>query len=325
MRRLKTTRQVNTPRLTTRTSKPGRDWLALASELSRDLKSGAWKGHHSSPATWLSEVGKTVGYSPATLRRQIRIWEFLSQHLGKKSLSRLRTSKAPMATLEVLMRMNELVPIKAQKLLNKVIAGEISYRKLKAQYDEIIGSSSGRVNPRQIAPRRQSKFVESLVEYVQTHEEQFLFHKSREFVRNVRTRIRGFPYPLPELVATGTNEEGIEFVDGFDFRLITRNQSPSDLVKIVEAINLRAIFVTHYWVFIQEARNQKVAHALMEIEPSVLTPTIGIVSVRSDLKDKTISEESIEILQRPTWGGGRKKPTFYKSLVRQITLFPEKY
>lgn len=309
----------------------GSQWLKSAAHLARVLDSGSWRSRYPSEALWYRHMSETQGYNAATLRRQVRLLRFLERQLGHKKLSALGSSHIPMGALELLMRMRELSPARADALFDEVMTGAVSYRSLKAEYDLLVRNAGRRASPRQQAPRRAARFEENVAKFIQKYPDPYVGQRQAKFFRTSQNRLPGFPFELADLSAVLLDGENNAIgIVGFDIRLISgeKNSASTSVSRILESIGFRADFFQVYWTFIQEDRGNNVAARLAEYLQLAGRGAVGVVSVEPDAAEGLPTRGRVSILKLPSLEGpvvGRSEAQrrVIDSLNRVESLAPE--
>lgn len=275
-------------------------WFHVAEAVRGGLKNEAWKGGFPSRAAWLEEAAKAAGYTASTLRRLVRVLDYLEGAVSSGRLTALRTTNLPIGALEILMRMHELAPGRAKALLDEALSGALSYRHLRGEYDQLVHERARGAPPRMFAPRLFKQFEDDAVRLVEENVQRFVGEGDVRFVRDFRGLPDDFPLAEPDLIAIKQTEMGIKFVDGFEFRLIRDSRArPVVTNRLLEESVFRSSFYRRYWVMIQEEIHEGVAELLREHLLTFGCLSVGVVSILPKGEEPLTSEEMFDVILEP--------------------------
>lgn len=291
-------------------------WFYIAEAVKEGLKNEAWKGGFPSRAAWLEEAAKAAGYTASTLRRLVRVLDYLEGAVSSDRLAALRTTNVPIGALEILMRMHELAPDRAKALLDEVLSGDLSYRQLRGEYDQLVQERARGAPPRMFAPRLFKQFEDDAVRLVQENVQRFVGEGDVELVRDFRGLLDDFPLAKPDLIAIKQTETRIKFVDGFEFRLIRDSRALSVVTnRLLEETVFRSSFYRRYWIMIQEEIHEGIAELLRERLLMFGRLSVGVVSVSPKGVEPLTSEEMFDVVLDPQ---GPPVPDFRKMFISAL-------
>lgn len=275
-------------------------WFYIAEAVKEGLKNETWKEGFPSRAAWLEEAAKAAGYTASTLRRLVRVLDYLEGAVSSDRLTALRTTNLPIGALEILMRMHELAPARAKALLDEALSGALSYRRLRGEYDKLVHERARGAPPKMFAPRLFKQLREDAVRLVEENAQRFVGEDDVELVRYFRGLLDDFPLTKPDLIAVKRTETGIKFVDGFEFHFIRALPGRNILRNfIIEAIAFRASFYRRYWILIQEEVHEGIAELLRERLLMYERFSVGIVSILPRGAELLTSEEMFDVILEP--------------------------
>lgn len=275
-------------------------WFHVAEAVREGLNNEVWKERFSSRAAWLVEAAKAAGYTASTLRRLVRVLDYLEGAVSSGRLAALRTTNLPIGALEILMRMHELAPGRAKALLDEALSGALSYRHLRGEYDQLVHERARRAPPKMYSPRLMRQFEDDATLLVEQNLLRFVGDDDAELVRDPRVSLDELPLTRPDLIAIKRTEMGIKFVDGFEFHFI-RAIFERNMLKnfIIEAIAFRASFYRHYWIIIQEEIQGGAAEMLRERLLKLGRFSVGIVSILPMEKEPLENKEKFQVILEP--------------------------
>lgn len=276
------------------------DWFRVAEIVREGIRKEAWKEESLSRAVWLEDAAKAAGYTAATLRRLVKALDFLKGMVTPKRLTTLRTTNIPIGALEILMRMHELAPDRAKTVLDKTLSGELSYRQLKGEHDQLVHERARRAPPKMFSPRLFRQFEDRAVHLVEENVQGFVGDDDVVLTRDPRVSLDELPLTRPDLIAIKRTETGIKFIDGFEFHYIRTTLGQSMLKNfIVEAIAFRASFYRHYWIIIQEEIQGKAAEILRERLLKLGRFSVGIIYILPVEKEQPANKEKFKVILEP--------------------------
>lgn len=274
-------------------------WFYIAEVVRKGLKSEVWKEGFPSRAAWLEEAAKAAGYTASTLRRLVRVLDYLEGAVSSDRLTALRTTDLPIGALEILMRMHELAPARAKALLDEVLSGDLSYRQLRGEYDQLVHERARGAPPKMFAPRLMRQFDDDAARLVKENVQRFVGEGDVDLVRYFRGLLVDFPLAKPDLIAIKRTEAGIEFIDGFEFCFIREIAGRRMLYPLLEATAFRASFYRRYWVMIQEEVHGGIAELLRERLLMFERFSVGVVSILPKGEEPLTSEETFDVILEP--------------------------
>lgn len=275
-------------------------WFYIAEAVKEGLKNETWKEGFPSRAAWLEEAAKAAGYTASTLRRLVRVLDYLEGAVSSDRLTALRTTNLPIGALEILMRMHELAPSRAKALLDEALSGDLSYRQLRGEYDQLVHERARGAPPRMFAPRLFKQFEDDAVRLVDENVQRFVGEDDVELVRYFRGLLDDFPLAKPDLIAIKRTETRIKFVDGFEFRLIRDSRALSVVTnRLLEETAFRSSFYRRYWIMIQEEIHEGVAELLRERLLMLGYLSVGVVSILPKGEEPLTSEETFDVILEP--------------------------
>ena len=273
-------------------------WFHVAEVVRESLKNETWKEGFPSRAAWLVEAAKAAGYTASTLRRLVRVLDYLEGAVSSDRLTALRTTNMPIGALEILMRMHELAPARAKGLLDEALSGALSYRRLRGEYNQLVHERARGAPPKMFAPRLFKQFEDDAVRLVKENVQRFVGEGDVDLVRYFRGLL-DFPLAKPDLIAIKRTETGIKFIDGFEFRLIREGRGLHMVNHLLEETTFRSSFYRRYWIMIQEEIHEGIAELLRERLLMFERFSVGVVSILPRGAEPLTSEETFDVIIEP--------------------------
>ncbi len=259
------------------------NWLVLAEAIRDGLNGETWKraGKYRSVAAWLKDVSDREGYAPASLRRMGRIFDYLESRLDTSQLRRLKSSgDAPLAALEILVRLSELPGDPSKQYLAAVLSGSVTFRQLRNIYGER-AKKRGPLNVRSEGIRRLKELEQEIYNLIGPD----VIHLSgREFMRIPEPHVffrreRRFPYSLPDFVSYRLTPKGEMTFDGFEIRLTGLEGKVFQLNYVLALACFHARFFRHYWLILADLKSSSLVDNICGYLQELKLMTVGLIHV----------------------------------------------
>lgn len=274
-------------------SKP--HWIVVASQVEEIRQSGAWRLAYNSPTEWLEAAAKAANLTPNTLRRFLAAFRYLkTKQAADSSIDLFSGSSAfDIGAIELIKRIGDISPSKADEYLTQHMKEDVSYRDIKRGYDLIVVNppyaTSATANPDagKLGLRRTHDVKKRLADVVQ---KQIGDLSDTEDAKVLPGRYE-FEFASPDVVAVGSKEFSVDFVDGFEFKRLGTKVAPSALRRAIADIAFAATFFRRYWVFI-DADHEAASALNTSIEK------LGLLSVGIAFAPEPAAKK-LKILRRP--------------------------
>lgn len=241
-----------------------KDWREVSGIVSEILQSRAWREEYPTPTAWLEAASEVSGYSSAILRRMCAVRSFLENvkdDFGAPQILTDNTTRAPIATMEILKRVHDIDASKAKELFDKILLGKVSHREVQAAYQDMLGPSpfgGGKGLPRDSAQnvsmgnkfgkRAAHEFLQIAASIVES--------KLQVLTRDAQARFYfqqfKFNFAAPDAVALRMKGNGIEWIDAFDMRYMTGALARRKRNQLLAEIAFGATFFRNYWVIVEK-------------------------------------------------------------------------
>ena len=293
-------------------SKPS--WIVVAKKAEEIRSSGKWSPDYASPTEWLEAVAEVSGYTVNTIRRFIASLNFV-ESLDEKTRATvfdpvLGGGTLPMASVELLKRMHDVVPAEADKLLRGFSKKKMTVREIRDYYDSIIRRSQPEsfsviignppYGPRGQFPapdagklglRRAYQDKKVLTEIIRKEIANF---SEADSVMVFSDRYE-FDFVSPDAVAVAQKDFSISFVDGFEMKKIGEKTPPGFFKRAIAEIVFSATFFRRYWVLVEgkEDDAKVLSSALIKLDAS----SVGVALVNLDRRIVSIHRKPTALPQ----------------------------
>lgn len=224
-------------------------WLSTADAALATLQQEQWRQTHPSANDWIADTASRSGYTVNAFRRHIRVAEFLRARTPAEAWPALLRQSPPFGTLELIQRLFDVAPEKADQLLPQAVRGELTFRALRALYQEAQQGVIHSDGKKHFANRSQKFFLHAR-SAIQKYQQDFFGALTRGIQIEWMTSIRGFPYAKPDLIAVGrrSDQSHPEFVDAFELKLFGADDSKHVLLKTLQQVSLMEGFFRQLWL-----------------------------------------------------------------------------
>lgn len=287
-------------------SKPS--WILVAKEAEEIRRSGKWSPDYASPTEWLEAVAEVSGYTVNTIRRFIASLNFI-ESLDEKTRVMvfdpvLGGGTLPMASVELIKRMHDVLPAEANKVLRDYTKDKMTVRELRDRYDSVIRRSRPEPmmiigNPPYISKEKFSTPDAGKLGLRRAYQDKkVLTEIIRKEIANlseadgvkVFSDRYEFDFVSPDAVAVAQKDFSISFVDGFEMKKLGEKTPPGVFKKAIAEIVFSASFFRRYWLFLEGTETD--AKALTSALVALEADSVGVALI--DLERK-----QIRILRKP--------------------------
>jgi hypothetical protein len=244
-------------------------------------------------------LAKTTGYSENMLRRMELADRFVStvaEQPGSElhafdptcgTGSFLRTALS-MSKVEVAKRTYDIDKSKGLTILRDIIRDDPPLETLKDRYNVVV-SDPPYPGARKAAPRDLLSYEKALFSTILDNLEEFVGDREAQAYFKRFT----FQFAGPDAVAVGVRSDnyGIEFVDGFEFRRISGDAPKSMFNRAIADLALSSTFFRAYWVAMNEDDREP---------PEVTVDALNELGLMSVGLFRRKNGNEIEIVRRPT-------------------------
>ncbi|WP_370153697.1 hypothetical protein [Ferrovibrio sp.] len=248
-------------------------WVLVAAATSSVAKAGTWRGKYRSETDWLNDAAKAADVTANTLRRYLTAAEFFRKQAPEAYLN-LTTGRVKsdvpdpkFGTVEIIKRIHDISPDKSKSALAAHLADNLTFRAAQEQYsslfkpiiDPFAGSGVNFVygNPPYSAVGDYGKTASRLVHAGRNklHE---LIEACHEITAGIGSGARPpyvvlrdrhrFRYISPDVIAVGTKNSQLAFIDGFNLRRIAVGSSRTAINRLISDTAFYSSFFRHYWL-----------------------------------------------------------------------------
>jgi hypothetical protein len=246
-----------------------KDWRDVSGIVAEILQSRAWRDEYPTPTAWLEAASEVSGYSSAILRRMCAVRSFLENvkdDFGAPQILTDNTTRAPIATMEILKRVHDIDAGKAKELFDKILLGKVSHREVQATYQDMLGPSPFTKGPGQGPmglPRDSATNLSMGNKFGKRAAHEFLQaaagaieNKLQVLTQDAQARFYfqqfKFNFASPDAVALRLKGNGIEWIDAFDMRYMTGALPRRKRNQLLAEVAFGATFFRNYWVIIEK-------------------------------------------------------------------------
>jgi hypothetical protein len=275
-----------------------KDWREIGRILVEVQQSGRWRDEYQSPTAWLAAVADTTRFSKGFLHRFRTVYEFIERWQEDRPETELleNGSHFSFASGELIKRLHDIDPAKADELLLEISKRKVPYHEVKTAYEHAAGISKPKKEPKasfggvvNYGPGKAKNLSAS----------KFVIRQSRAFserayqaVEANRDRLTGrgdievfyrdykFDFATPHAVAIALANFGIKFVDGFDFRNIASSLPRGQRNQLLGEIALSSTFFRRYWLVLPEKGS--IAASIAEDLQNLDLHSIGVATLSED-------------------------------------------
>lgn len=301
--------------------KRGVKWVELGEALNTLKRDPDTIKNYSSKENFWNSMAHKSGHSANALQRmessfcRIREIERANKNAIKEALKLTAWEEGILFEIlkhypkaEIFTRIYRQSPTDAWILLRRMRAEDVSINQMKAIFRNI--KSAG--PERQTTPEFKHKAPEPPDHFsvIEAHKDDF-YSSDQAIIFVQRYR---FPLVSPGMVALGSNDGEITFVDAFEVITNLRQKSRKGYQELLPEIVFKSTYFRHLWLFISDPRDLKPTTA-GEAPAKQLIDTIvslGIHRIGVIANDKA---NGIKILRRPQ---GNDRPTLYENALREV-------
>lgn len=287
-------------------------WLVAAEAAENVCDSAAWRGHYALVGDWIAAAAGAAGIGSNMLRRWIAARRFLIEydaaHPGTGALSMAEQAKISASAAEILKRMGEASPEKVGRVIDCFAGSGMSIRTLRQEYDSIVADVLQPIDVTYINPPYASggntgrpRLGAKLARRQLGSLEKTLFSLTNDQLAELsgdvgRTSLfydsYKFRYMAPDAVAVTRREFGIDFLDGYSFKVMTELPKRPAFARLLADTAFAATFFRRYWLLIHGPK--KIA---LEIAAEVTH--LGLASVGVAVADPKAAKLLLEIVRPP--------------------------
>lgn len=236
-------------------------WPRTARLASQVVTNGMWKETHGSASDWLADAASKTPHALNTFRRHIRVVDFLIAQLPPEQVIRQLDTSLPFGPLEILMRLFDVAPTEAKSLFPKVLAGDITYQRMREIYQKTKSNPGSPLQGRRAFAARaqqfESKTIDCIRESIKNAESRNTFFEGVPIGVKIDfdTKTRGFPYGRADLLAITP-----EFIDGFDMKLFGADDNKYLLIRTLEQVAFQSSFYRQLWLIYPGSSDEQDSH-----------------------------------------------------------------
>lgn len=285
------------------------DWREIGRALTDVDSSGAWRDLYETPTAWLTAVANATELSEGFLRRIRLAYRFIADWQAKHPKANLLSSDTHLSFIsaEILKRLHDIEPKKAEALLAEVGKRKVAHHEIKAAYASVVGPSRTIMKPEaelggilgpgihraknlsasKLGIRQTQAFVVNAFKAVQDNLDQLCGRGETA----IPFRFYKFDFTAPQAVAVGLVSSGVKFADGIDFRNIMSMPPRGQKIQLLGEIALSSTFFRRYWLVLpaKSPFTTSLADDLQELD----LHSVGVATWSSDAPGE------LEIVARP--------------------------
>lgn len=287
------------------------NWLVIADSISRVQRENSWRNQYGSFQEWLNVLKEETGYSAGMLRRMEAAMRFLL-HLNSmhEDLQVFKNGENfdntfSLASVEILKRYYDLEPGNAVKMFSDVRDRNLTYRALKAKYDQLVhknagseafgqtsqvfsnnNNANGRLSfslTRKTGKRDSLEFAKNAYEVIEDNI-LLLSKGAKNDVVSVFHQWYKLNYINPNALAVGREDFNITFVDGFDFRPSFVEMGKSGRNRLISELAFASTFFRKYWLVTRDRSKEVQQLGEMLLKLNILN--VGIAVLDRDSPDQ---------------------------------------
>lgn len=267
-----------------------RDWREVSGIVNEILSSRAWRGEFENMSAWLEAAGEISGYSSSMLRRMVAVRDFLDREketYGEPNILVDTTTRAPFAAMELLKRIHDIDPSAAKEVFGKILSSDVSHRDVQATYQELSGT--GKLswqfpNKHAGSQLRGSRAGRGQVNAFLQVGDEILRRNLSDLTGDSQARCYfrafRFQYVPPLAVALRFKDNGIAWVDAFDFRRPNRTAMARGHKQMLAEVAFGATFFRNYWIIVDE--RDDIAEVLTRDVRALGLHSVGIAEIDTD-------------------------------------------
>jgi hypothetical protein len=201
----------------------------------------------------------------------------------------------PMASVELIKRMHDVLPAEADKILRDYTKDKMTVRELRGRYDSVIRRSRPESysvivgNPPYVSKEKFSTPDAGKLGLRRAHQDKKVLAEiirkeiadlsEADGVKVFSDRYE-FDFVSPDAVAVAQKDFSISFVDGFEMKKLGEKTPPGFFKKAIAEIVFSATFFRRYWVFIEgkEDDAKVLSSALIKLDAA----SVGVALVDLD-------------------------------------------
>lgn len=228
-----------------------KNWLSVADESAKILTSEKWRDTHPTANDWLANMAAQVGLSINTLKRQIRVADFIQKEVGAVRWAKLLSNPPSFASLELVQRLfqNDRQASDTD-IFEKVLAGQLTFRGVRALLNE--RSSASTASGRRLVAMRSKQFELTASAQLKEHCSVFF---GGILTPNMKIDFEEFRrdlplgYLRPDVLSVGrwkqTNE--ISFVSAFEIQFLNSEDRRQAVARTLQKAALMEKFFNQVW------------------------------------------------------------------------------
>ncbi len=227
-----------------------KNWLNLASRCSKELTTGKWRDTHTTANDWLAHIANQANTTVNTLKRQMRVAEFLQAEVNGNCWNSLLQSPPSFPSLELVQRLLRYDrKDEDKKILNDVLAGNLTFREVRALLNarSVLATAGGR---RLIAMR--SKQFEVMASD-QLKQQQSIFLGGVPADTQVAFEEFRNSLPLgflrPDVLAVGRKKQSkaVSFISAFEIQFLNSEDKRQGVARTLQKAALMEKFFNQIW------------------------------------------------------------------------------